>query len=738
MPTMTQQRIRIESPFPITELTAFRVRQSENEHARAEFQGVLDEETGMDALFGRLEGQLVRFIDEQSGNPVFAGYIDTVEVTVELGLLTLSAVALSASKMLDYVKRSRSYQDVTMTYEDVLRLALDDVETSDFIMRVDDKPIGIPLIQYAETGWEFAMRMASHFNTTLTPEMESGLPRFWVGLRAATGELYDFTGCDYRVKIEKKYYEAGGEQLGFSRAQFTSYTVNSYEDCRIGSKAIFKGQMLRICRKACAFENGLLTYEYTLGYPELLAWRKFYNEKLTGLSLLGEVIATQGGTVKLKLNIDEGRDAGPAYPYRWAPPTGNLLYLMPKIGSVVSLYFSDPDEGGAKAVNCVRAEVSRSSPGMADPNKRGLSSEFGKVMLLHPDRFGFESETGDGPLRFMFSDDEGVTLETKHGITVIGGGAVTLEAPVIEMSSPTQVGFYYTAGRDLAGGRSPPTGLTVHRGGIECISEHGRSGMTGQESWELPAFADDVPEEGQFDWGGLFGNILAGLAVVGAVVLVAATFGATAPVLIAGAVAGAAAVGAKAASDIARGNVSSAGDYMREAFISTTVGLVTGAIGNGISGLKAMQTLGKVGKAMANIGVDMLQGAAGSATHQLMRASVYGQDIDWGYFWQDVGIGTVAGAASGVIGRGIGGNLNRLAGGLLQNNNPGMNTAITAAIAGAGGGGTNFAMQLGNMALFDENGNLDLDLSRVSLDNVDLNSVTNSVIVGMAQSAANS
>ncbi|MDR1615865.1 MAG: hypothetical protein LBR98_02490 [Syntrophomonadaceae bacterium] len=64
--------------------------------------------------------------------------------------------------------------------------------------------------------------------------------------------------------------------------------------------------------------------------------------------------------------------------------------------------------------------------------------------------------------------------------------------------------------------------------------------MTGQDTWEIPAFADDVPEEGQFDWGGLFGNILAGLAVVGAVVLVAA-----APVLIAGAVAGAAAVAGK-------------------------------------------------------------------------------------------------------------------------------------------------------------------------------------------------
>ena len=55
-------------------------------------------------------------------------------------------------------------------------------------MRVQDKPIGIPLVQYSETGWEFAKRLASHFNTTITPDMDSGLPRFWMGLRAPMGK----------------------------------------------------------------------------------------------------------------------------------------------------------------------------------------------------------------------------------------------------------------------------------------------------------------------------------------------------------------------------------------------------------------------------------------------------------------------------------------------------------------------------------------------------------------------
>jgi len=122
--------------------------------------------------------------------------------------------------------------------------------------------------------------------------------------------------------------------------------------------------------------------------------------------------------------------------YRWVPPTGNYMYLMPKIGSEVSLYFSDPGEDSAKTVNCVRAGSSTSAPGFADPSKRGLSSEHGKNMLVYPDKFGFESKTGGGPLQLMCEDADGVTLETIHAITVIGDESVTLEAPEIELNSP--------------------------------------------------------------------------------------------------------------------------------------------------------------------------------------------------------------------------------------------------------------------------------------------------------------
>lgn len=44
---------------------------------------------------------------------------------------------------------------------------------------------------------------------------------------------------------------------------------------------------------------------------------KKYNVKISGMTLLGEVISTARETIKLKLDIDTGWNAGGPYAYTW-------------------------------------------------------------------------------------------------------------------------------------------------------------------------------------------------------------------------------------------------------------------------------------------------------------------------------------------------------------------------------------------------------------------------------------
>lgn len=72
---------------------------------------------------------------------------------------------------------------------------------------------------------------------------------------------------------------------------------------------------------------------------------KFYNDIVSGMSLLGEVAKDDKEVVYVKLDIDEGE--GGTYPYPFRPETGNMMYCMPQVGTKVSLYFPNCDEKNA-------------------------------------------------------------------------------------------------------------------------------------------------------------------------------------------------------------------------------------------------------------------------------------------------------------------------------------------------------------------------------------------------------
>ncbi|MDR2088484.1 MAG: hypothetical protein LBP73_03910 [Clostridiales Family XIII bacterium] len=726
MECLTRGRLRAETPFPLTELTLFRTEQRENRHARAEFGGILDEAAGEETLRQSLSGRVVRFYDaEDEDAPIFAGYIEKAEVTAENGFFTLFATALSGSVILDRAKESRSYQDVTMLHEDALRRTLSPFPEADFILRAEDRPIGAPLVQYGETAWEFAKRLASRLGTTITPDAESGLPRFWLGLRKGR-QTYSFDECEYTAALEEKYQEQGGSALGFSRSDFMSYTVRSGKNAALGGETEFKGQPLRICRKSCVMDEGMLFYGYTLGRETLLAHRKYYNDGLTGRGIKGRVIATQGGTVKLHLDIDEAQDVESAYPYRWAPPTGNFMYLLPKLGSEAILYFPDPGEENAKAINCVRTEASRRSEGMANPSRRGLHTEHGKRLMLYPDSFGFESDTGGGPLRFAAEDDKGISIETAHGLTIAAGGRIRIEAPVIEVKSPERVEISRTAGSGEA--LVPVSILEAVTGRTDVFSERGRCVMTGFEAAEY-----EMPEavKEPFSVKKLFGNVVKGLAVVCGAVFIASLFPIAAPLLAMGAIAGALSVGAVAVSDAMSGEVSDATVYAREAVFGTVEGLVAGAAGLALRGVKIAT---RAGRFLLKAAEEAAEGAVWSGTDNLLRAGFTEEKFDVGELKNALLRGSVSGMIGGGAGRTPG--LNALSKQILKAKSPAANALLVSTLGAAAGGGVNYGAQLADMALFDEEGNFNPDTGRIDAKAVDWTQVGISAGMGALASRA--
>ena len=200
---------------------------------------------------------------------------------------------------------------------------------------LDAVPIGFPVIQYRETDWELVKRLASRFEMSLYPEPTMGGAKLYVGL-PETGTASYFEESSYVAHRDEKFYTMGGDAAGRSRIQYLTYEVRSQEAYRVGEQTVFQGRSLYIGAKRCCVKGGQLEFTYVLSTREWTGARQFNNEKISGMSLLGTVLGCEGQTVKLKLDIDKDhpdQNEKNAYPWLWAPTTGNVMYLMSQTGT---------------------------------------------------------------------------------------------------------------------------------------------------------------------------------------------------------------------------------------------------------------------------------------------------------------------------------------------------------------------------------------------------------------------
>ncbi|OUP68756.1 hypothetical protein B5F10_20320, partial [Anaerotruncus colihominis] len=477
-----------------------------------------------------------------------------------------------------------------------------------------EKAIGYPIIQYLETDWEFLKRLASHFNTSLFPELHTGEPKLYFGLPQRE-TLHQEEISHYKVRVDEKYYRMGGETLRYRKADFLHYLFESSEAYEVGDQVALKGRTLRVVRKYCRLDkDGEILYTYDVGSVRLASQLRRYNEKIAGMSLQGSVLETYGQMVKLHLDVDPQPTA--AYPYCWAPATGNLMYLMPKVGTRVALYFPSGDEGEARAVTCIRTNGGQNSASMTDISRRGLVTEHDKQLQLYADRLGLIGSGQEGtPSSIILEDGKGIALESDYPISIFAKGNVNIGGKVVKFTCKTSVMAFSKGGKPVpeeGGDEIPPVAvLVIKEGNVGGYTENLPVHMVGLTYREFPNI-EDAPQKGTFNWGKFALGILAGAAVVAVCVL---TFGVGVI-----AVSAAVAVTAVAVNDVYTGNASSMGTYFKAAQAGAVVGMIgaaAGAIGGMVVG--ALK-LGAVGTAVVSgVAGGLSAGASTLTTDAIMN-----------------------------------------------------------------------------------------------------------------------
>jgi len=535
----------------------FQTREIPGEHARGNFRLLLSEnETGINGLNAPI--QLCGH--GNTAGALFCGYQEKVEIKEEGRYRIADVQAVSGTILLDQKKCNRVFQKKAQTYMGIANTVTADTEHSACILPGSDMQTGGTLIQYQETDWNFLKRMASQLGLPLVPDISYYYPRFYLGLpEGEKKELGEILSCD--MCFDGRYYAVSGKCL-VDREDFICYDVVTRTSLSLGDRVTYEGRELLVSRKKTELAGGEVIFTYRLagnGYT-WVPWED--NPDYTGMSFVGSIVGTQGEQVEVAFDIDKTAAGGNRYGF--APATGNLMYCMPQKGTKTSLYIGNGDEAQGIATGCIRTNGS-TCEGTGSPEKKSFRSEHGKGMDLYPQRMGLDGgETG----KITFEDETGTTIESNGGLVLMAKEGIRLESMTgIAMQGMSDIMALYAEGA---------SSLCVN-GSVDMLGR--RTSLAGTVYQGYDPF-EDVPQKGEFDWGGFARNLAIGLGVAIACVGLALIPG-IGPI-VTGALIGAA-IGTfcqtvyKANEEWQSGNVRSTIETVRDVVISAAAGGFTGA-----------------------------------------------------------------------------------------------------------------------------------------------------------------
>ena len=424
---LTYSQVRIDCPYPLQTIHRLAIKSRLNDHSQLIIQGILREEEQDNCIQTATANDSVRIYEI---NPVgedtllFSGIVTELNVRCEHQTYHVEIHAMSYTTLMDKKVKSRSFQDISATYKEIIDNILTDYTNASYIQIPADHPAGSLIVQYQETDWSFVKRLATHFNTQLIPQDLGTGPRFWLGIRQTTPKPIESILNYTEINDTKAYRHILSHNLDVAPWSFTKYEINSNTRLNLGESVIFQDKPCIVEQATASFIGGLFAYTYTLGHETGIIQPTQSNHKLKGVSLLGSVLDTQNTSIKIHLRIDAAQEKTSACWLPYAAQSNNVFYCMPEIGENISLYFPQAEESSSIAVNAVRRNGGNCSK-TSKPNTKYLAIPSGQEIKLSPQNIDV---SWPDSLNITLDDASGITIHSNDNIIVSAGGKLNLNA----------------------------------------------------------------------------------------------------------------------------------------------------------------------------------------------------------------------------------------------------------------------------------------------------------------------
>ena len=459
------------APFEFDSLLEVKIEKKLNDHSTLYACGIIKDEKKFTPVTDNNEDVKIRC--ENDGAPYFSGVLQRVKVTCVDAVYRLEIFAISNTILLDTVKHKRSFQDNAQTYQKIIEEVIA-ASSGDVTYNADAVTVDNIILQYNETDWELAKRLASHTNDVLVPIIDD-VPAFYFGVPDKGSAKLESKNYSMSKDFDAiRHFDAPSSieaskdaaPLQLTADDVTLYNVGTDEFvCDIGEKINMNGTDLHVCKLSLSFINSALSIMYTLCTKKAVSNPKFYNSAITGLVLDGKVTEVEDDTLKLKLDNEKKRgvekDTGEKHFFKYATgysmETHTGWYVMPEENDIVQLFFPSEDEKFAYATSAIRQEDTEKT---MDHLVKYWRTSFGREIKMDKDEIlisAVDDETfirihkedgGDG-------DSLGLEIITPNRVLVKSGSKVTIQSDEnMTISTPKEMCVNAGKTMKISGGSS--------------------------------------------------------------------------------------------------------------------------------------------------------------------------------------------------------------------------------------------------------------------------------------------
>ena len=417
--------------YPFIDILELDIHQKANKHPKAFIKGHISHENAQQIMQKVATGKLLITADDHNGanHFLFCGVPDGLICSTINDVSMVEIKGIGNSALCDIEKEIRVFQDRGMSYKELTSYLEKKTGASYMIPQDGKKSIGSMFVQYNETDWEFAKRVASRLQTVVIVDNALDYPYLSIGL-PNNGQRHVAHTAEYSIVKNlgayRDLHENGLKKI--SEHHLTSICYRSREVYKMCDEVIINGDLKHVYSIQVSLDGSELIFTYELRDREGFKTREYYNSQIIGTSLEGTVANVEQDQIKIKIRYDvDNRRKWFDYSTPYSSPDGTGWYFMPETGDNVRLHFPTQRERDAYAISSTHITHGDRS----NPEVKFIRTGRGQAITFYPDSILIDDGNGSTILMekkngIEIKTDKSISMQATNNIEVYGRSKVNI------------------------------------------------------------------------------------------------------------------------------------------------------------------------------------------------------------------------------------------------------------------------------------------------------------------------